>query len=114
MFKILLPEAIIRVRFLLPEEGGRKSNIIIKWISGMQTGYGCPMRICGDLHDFRTLISKDTTYTLGDTYDLYVKFLYPELVLSKLCEGLEIELWEGKTIAHGIVLEIMRDRGREG
>jgi len=75
MSNVLFPEAAVRVRFLLPEEGGVKSNITTPWTQGMQTGFGCPMRICGDLHDFRTLISGDTTYVPGETYDLSVKFL---------------------------------------
>jgi hypothetical protein len=61
----------------------------------------------GDLHDFRTLISEDTTYILGETYDLNVKFLCPELVVPKLREGMAIELWEAKIIAKGHVVEIM-------
>ena len=112
MSKFLSPEATIRVRFLLPEEGGRKICISVKWKSGMLTGYGCPMRISGDLHDFRTLISGDTTYIPGETYDLNVKFLCPELVLPKLHEGMEVELWEGKTIAQGIVVKVMPISGR--
>ena len=107
MSKVLLPNALIRVRFLLPEEGGMKSNKTIEWTPEMQTGFGCPMRIGEDLHDFRTLISETTTYILGEMYDLYVKFLCPELVLPKLRKDMEIELWAGKTIAKGNVIEII-------
>ena len=107
MSQKILPEALIKVRFLLPKEGGRQNNIKIDWPSGQQTGFGCPMRIDGCLHDFRTIISGSETYILGETYDLYVKFLCPELALPKLRKGMEIELWAGKTIARGHVMEII-------
>ena len=105
--KNIQPDALIRVRFLTHEEGGRKTPVVVEWTQGQQTGYGCPMRINGELHDFRTLISGNTTYMPGKTYDLNIKFLYSELVLPKLHKGLEIELWEGKTIAKGFVERVM-------
>ena len=103
---VIQPDALIRVRFLTPEEGGRKTPVIVTWTQGQQTGYGCPMRINGSLHDFRTLISKNTTYVPGKTYGLNIKFLCSETVLPKLHIGLEVELWEGKTIATGFVEKI--------
>ena len=106
MLKILMPDATIQVRFFLPEEGGRKNSIEIEWVPGRQTGYGCPMRINNAYFDFRAIITGNTKYVLGETYVINVKFLSPDLVLPLLHVGMKIELWEGKTIGNGFIVNI--------
>ena len=45
-------------------------------------------------------------FELGVDYEVPVKFLYRELILPKLKIGKEVELWEGRKVANGLVLKI--------
>lgn len=94
------PEAIIRIRFLTAEEGGRKTAI-----EGSR--YGCPIIVNQQGYDCRFLLDGEGRFDLGETYEIPVKFLNPGLALKELKEGTEISLWEGKTIARGEVIKIL-------
>jgi hypothetical protein len=41
---------------------------------------------------------------LGETYELDIAFLDRETALSHLHAGVQIQLWEGKVIADGVVV----------
>lgn len=92
------PEAVIRVRFLTTEEGGRKSPI-----EGDK--YGCPIMVNEHGFDCRFILDGGARFELGESYEISVKFLNPDLALKELREGIEISLWEGKTIARGEVVK---------
>ncbi|WP_303907142.1 hypothetical protein [Thiohalomonas denitrificans] len=93
-------EAVIRVRFLTPEEGGRKTPI-----EGER--YGCPLMLNGQGFDCRFVLDGYACFELGKSYEIPVKFLNPVLALKELREGTEISLWEGKIIARGVVIKVM-------
>jgi len=94
------PEAIIRVRFLTNDEGGRTTPI-------SHGPYGCPLMVNGKGHDCRFIMEQDSHYELGKIYEIPVKFLNPTLALKDITEGIEISLWEGKTIGIGSILKIV-------
>jgi hypothetical protein len=100
------PEALIRVYFLTPEEGGRKSHI-----EGNK--YGCPIMYREHGYDCRFVLDDRARFELGKTYDIPVKFLNPKLALRDLSVGIEISLWEGKTIARGRIIEIFSQDNSE-
>jgi len=95
------PDVIIRVRFKTHDEGGREHAIAVG-----EKPYGCPLLIGDDAFDCRILIS-DRTLQLGETYELPVKFLRPELALTRLSVGEPVRLWEGKEIAAGNVVRVV-------
>ena len=94
------PDAIISVRFLLENEGGRQSAI---------TGhtYGCPLMIDDHGFDCRFVLDGSTTFELGKEYEIGIKFLCVDLALNELEEGSNVTLWEGRTIAKGVVKQIL-------
>jgi hypothetical protein len=94
-------EAIIFVRFLTTEEGGRQSSI-----EGDR--YGCPLMI-DDTQGFdcRFILEGVSVFELGKEYEIAVKFLNPENALSHLSEGDEISLWEGNKIGVGTVKKFL-------
>jgi hypothetical protein len=98
----MTPDVIIKVRFKTTEEGGRQKNIVIR-----NRFYGCPLYVDGEAFDCRVLVN-DQTLDLGKAYELPVKFLRPDLALSKLSVGKSIMLWEMKTIAEGVVEQILK------
>jgi hypothetical protein len=98
------PEAIIKVRFKTTAEGGRQGPITLteKW------SFNCPMFIDGEYWDCRLLgQGPDQILQLGETYQLPVMFLHPDLVLPKLSSGKPVKLWEGKDIATGEVVRLV-------
>jgi len=52
------------------------------------------------------LLLNDRTLQLGETYELPVKFLNPDVALRKLSAGKSVTLWEGKDIATGEVVRM--------
>lgn len=93
------PDAEIKVRFLLPEEGGRTGPIL-------GNRFGCPL-IAGDVaFDCRFLPNGELDFHLGETYKINIKFSNLELARSSLREGMHIKLWEGKIIAEGEVAKV--------
>ncbi len=96
-------EAIIFVRFLTTEEGGRQTSI-------KGDRYGCPLMINGEQgFDCRFVLDGTTVFELGKEYEIPVKFLNPKNALKSLHEGDEIYLWEGKKIGLGVVKKILAD-----
>ena len=93
------PDALIRIRFLTPAEGGRASAIDTD-------RYGCPVIVNDHGFDCRFVLETPTRFELGHSYDIPVKFLSPELALDEIGEGLSVSLWEGKTIGTGHVLKV--------
>ncbi|QDT55090.1 hypothetical protein Pan44_31310 [Caulifigura coniformis] len=103
---VLMPHAVIRVRFLTTAEGGRKTAI-----QGVREGiqdvkYGCPVYLNGQAFDCRFWPFAAGGYELGQEYDIPIRFLYPERAMKWVSPGAPVTLWEGKTIAVGQVLTI--------
>jgi hypothetical protein len=94
------PDAFIKVRFKTTAEGGRQGAVVIG-----NTSYGCPLCVEGEAFDCRLLLN-DRTLQLGETYELPVKFLNPDVALRKLSAGKSVTLWEGKDIATGEVVRM--------
>lgn len=94
------PDAIIKVRFKTTTEGGRQGPIVIG-----ERLYGCPFFVDGEWFDCRLLINAKTL-VLGETYELPIKFLNPDMALPKLSPGKSVKLWEGKDIAIGEVVRL--------
>lgn len=98
------PDAIIKVRFKTTAEGGRQGAIVIPELP--EHHYGCPLFIEGEAFDCRLLVV-GRTLQLGESYELPIKFLNPDRVVSKLSPGKPVTLWEGKDIATGEVVCIV-------
>ena len=97
------PDAFITVRFKTTAEGGRQGAIVIP--ERPEYHYGCPLFVDGEAFDCRLLITGQTLQ-LGETYELPIKFLNPDLAVSKLSPGKLVTLWEGKDIATGKVVRL--------
>ena len=95
------PDALIKVRFKTKTEGGRQGPIVIG-----ERPYGCPLFVDGEAFDCRLLITAQTLM-LGETYELPIKFLNPDLALPRLSPGKAVKLWEGNDIATGEVVRIV-------
>jgi hypothetical protein len=93
------PDAIIDVRFKTTDEGGRKTPVVGNY-------YSCPLFVDGEGFDCRIFLGNQKV-ELGEWYQLPVKFLHREFVISKLSPGKPISLWEGKDVANGKVLEVL-------
>ena len=92
------PDAIIRVRFKKASENGRNSAVEGDF-------YACPLFIDGEAFDCRLLLT-GTRLELGKYYDVPIKFLSRDLVISKLAVGKEVVLWEGKDVANGSIVSL--------
>jgi hypothetical protein len=95
------PDVFIKVRFKTTAEGGRLGAVVIG-----ENSYGCPLFVDGEAFDCRVLLN-DQTLQLGETYELPIKFLSPDLALPKLSLGTSVILWEGKDIATGEVVRLV-------
>jgi hypothetical protein len=101
MNAVMKPDAVIRVRFLTPKEGGRVSAI-----EGSE--YGCPVMVNDHGFDCRFLLNRVTRFELGSEYDIEIKFLRADLALQQIERNTTVSLWEGKTIATGVVTKVLR------
>ena len=96
------PEAIIEVRFKTTAEGGRRGAIFGK-------DYRCPLFVDGEAFDCRIPLD-GKVLLLGETYELPVRFLFPNLALPMLSLGKLVALWEGKEIAVGKVVRLTQSK----
>ena len=92
------PDALVEIRFRTPEEGGRKEPFL-----GGE--YHCPLFVDGEAFDCRLYFGA-LKVTLGERYEVPIKFIAGTSALSKLTEGKKIVLWEGKEIADGKVVKL--------
>ncbi len=97
---MMVPDALLEVRFLTTDEGGRASPI-------EGDCYGCPLIVNGFGFDCRFVLEGARRFELGGTYQIGVKFLCAESALKELQEETEISLWEGQTIAEGNVIKLL-------
>jgi hypothetical protein len=95
------PEVRARIRLLTTAEGGRKGPIL-------GPSFGCPTRIQSRYFDCRLQTTPPGPIALGETVEVQLQFLCPELALPLLAVGQAFALWEGHTIGEGIVLELLK------
>jgi hypothetical protein len=97
----LKPDLVARVHLYRTEEGGRGNTI---------TGgrFGCPLVYDGEAFDCRILLGQGgASLAPGQTADVFIKFLRPDLIKPRLQAGSRFKLWEGKDFADGEVLEVV-------
>lgn len=94
------PDAILSVRFLTPEEGGRTVAV--------QGGafYACPMFVGEDAFDCRLHLD-GRRLDLGTAYLVSVRFLNRQSALARIVVGQAVTLWEGRTVATAVVTRIL-------
>jgi len=93
------PDAIILVELLPTLRGGRNG-------ATPASQFGCVFEINGEYFDCRLDLSKSGPLLPGSSATVPVAFLYPENVVPRLTEGMQFNLWEGKTIATGRIVSI--------
>jgi len=95
------PEVRARIRLFTTAEGGRKGPILGPW-------FGCPTRIQDRYFDCRLQAVPPGPIALGETVEVQLQFLCPELALPLLALGQPFALWDGRTIGEGTVLELLK------
>ena len=97
----LRPDVVVRVRLYRTEDGGRKNVITVG-------RFGCPFFYDGEAFDCRILLDQvGVSLAPGETADVPIKFLRPDLVKPRLRAGARFKLWEGGDFAEGEVLEVV-------
>ncbi len=93
-------DALISIRFLTSEEGGRKSSI-------QADKYGCPIMVDDRGFDCQFVLTHSMCFELGESYKIPVKLLNLDRALEHLKEETKISVWEGKIIGVGEVVKIL-------
>jgi hypothetical protein len=97
-------EAMINV---LPQEQSPRRGPLRDDVVGY---YGCPFVHSKGTFDCRMLFpDQDGSVLLGSRARCLIQFLSPEIVLPILVVGDSFSLWEGDTIATGIILRIFNE-----
>ena len=99
-------DAIVDVELLSTTDGGRR-------VPTPATFLGCPFGVDGEYFDCRLLFWETGPLSPGASARVPVVFLSPALVIPRIHPGKSFTLWEGKTIGHGTVVEVLwkRDAG---
>ena len=95
------PDAILDLE-LLPRKGGGRS------IPTPSTFFGCPFGFEGEFFDCRIDFTDVGPMSPGTRARVPVTFMSPNLVVPRLRPGSPFTIWEGKTVGHGTVIEIVR------
>ena len=96
------PDIVAKVWFYSTEEGGRKGPT-------PPTIYICPLEFEGEKFDCGLHLERSGPMIPGATGTIPITFLFPELIKPRLKVGSRFTLWEMRTIAEGIVEEVMDD-----
>lgn len=96
----LKPDIIATITFVMTQQGGRKSPI-------MHEAFGCIFEHAGQTNDCRLLVAGMGDIWPGQKVTVPIVFLCPDLVLPRIKVGDVFTLREAKTIAHGIIDEIV-------
>ncbi|MGI6416374.1 MAG: hypothetical protein ACOX1P_11955 [Thermoguttaceae bacterium] len=98
---MLKPDITARVRLYHTANGGKSTAI-------PPVQFGCVFRFEGEYFDCRLLLDQvQIMLNPGDAADVPIKFMFPELIKARLKHGDSFELWDGRDIAEGTVLEVM-------
>ncbi len=96
------PDIIARVTMFAFDKGGKSSAI-------PPIRYGCPLFIDGQGFDCRLLVDQvGHELQPGTTEEVPIKFLFFDLVRSRLVPGARFTLWEIRNFAEGEVLRVCR------
>ena len=88
-----------RIRFLTTAEGGRKGPT-------PTARFACPFEFAGEYFD--CVLHLAGSAAPGQTIVAPIQFIEPDLIQHRLRDGSEFTLWEGRTIARGVILEVQR------
>ena len=98
---MLKPDITARVRLYHTSEGGKRTAI-------PPVQFGCVFHFEGEYFDCRMLLDQvQVALDPGYPAEVPIKFLFPELIKGRLKYGDSFQLWEGKDIAEGTVLQVM-------
>lgn len=95
-------DAIIQVKFLTPEQGGREHSI-------QGCNYSCPLIVDEQGFDCRFVLEEEQIFNLGSSYKIPIRFLNFKTARPYIEEGRSLALWEGKIIATGTIFRISED-----
>jgi hypothetical protein len=96
------PDMIATVRLYPTEAGGRRGPT-------PPDMFGCPLEFERDKFDCRLFLQEVGSLAPGATAKVPIAFLFPELIKPRLKVGSRFTLWEMRTIAEGVVEEILPD-----
>lgn len=97
----LKPDITARISLYATESGGRTKVI-------PPGRFGCPFVYEGEAFDCRLLIEQThMALAPGDSAEVQIKFLSPDLVKPRLAPGAKFNLWEGGNFADGEVLTVV-------
>lgn len=97
-------DIIATIQFYSTEAGGRRG-------STPATIFKCPLEFEGEKFDCGLHLKDSGPLAPGAKATVPITFLYPELIKSRLKAGSRFTLWEMRTIAEGIVDEIVPSAG---
>jgi hypothetical protein len=95
------PDIVAAIRFYSSDQGGRKEPTSDK-------RFRCPFEYKGELFDCILDLSETGPISPGDQVTVPVAFLFPDLVKSRLNKGDSFTLWDMRTIASGVIVEIVQ------
>ena len=101
MSEPVAPEIFVELNFLSASEGGRVSPISCGEYRGV-------LGVEGGHFSVRFCVTSEQETAPGKSGKFGVQFLAPEVALPLFKVGVEFSVWEGKTIGHGRVLEVVR------
>ncbi|MGD0580120.1 MAG: hypothetical protein ABSC08_14460 [Bryobacteraceae bacterium] len=96
------PDIIASVRFYPPDEGGRR-------VATAPRLFKCPLEFEGAKFDCGLHLEESGPLAPGATATVPITLLYPALIKPRLKVGSRFTLWEMRTIAEGVVEEILPD-----
>ena len=92
------PDIMAKVFLYLTENGGREGPT-------PDNRLACPMVIQNEMFDCWLLLDGIGSIAPGDTVVVPIIFTMPEIVLDILNPGDKFQLWEGRIVGEGVVLE---------
>ena len=97
-------DILAEIYFKKTSEGGRATNIKG---NAPDSSYGCSLFIANEGFECRLIIG-NRLFELGKHYVMQIKFMHSNDAISKLFINTCFRLWEGKIIATGRVIKILR------
>ncbi len=94
------PDIIASVKFYPTEKGGRKGPT-------PPVTFRCLSEFEGEKFDCALFLNESGPLAPGESATVPIKFLFPELVKPRLKVGSRFKLWEMRTIAEGVVEQIL-------
>lgn len=98
-------DAVIEVKFLTFDEGGRLEPLDAE-------RYSCPLLVRGQALDCRFVLRAKTHFEPGVRHEIEIVFLNPGMARDVVREADAIELWEGRVIARGAVKRLRAGAAR--